>query len=209
MYNNLVSVFCRLPMLNYNWIDPQDVSAECTRRIVAVDGAIKAMCNRLVVADVSNRTSRDLAEQCIKVCYSRTTKLRWLYQISVSFIDVRKGHVTSNSILYSRLFLLCSLYWYWQSKKIFENIFRSLSWFAHAKPGLFSSPAASIASFPSSATTVVWCIATPCIRPCLSSPDSAPRWNLRKKVCRNALSVCRGKYWKTEKWVLSKRYRFI
>ena len=29
-----------------------DVSAECTRRIVAVDGAIKAMCNRLVVADV-------------------------------------------------------------------------------------------------------------------------------------------------------------
>ena len=44
-----------------------DVSAECTRRIVAVDGAIKAMCNRLVVADVSSRTSRDLAEQCIKV----------------------------------------------------------------------------------------------------------------------------------------------
>ena len=44
-----------------------DVSAECTRRIVAVDGAIKAMCNRLVVADVTNRTSRDLAEQCIKV----------------------------------------------------------------------------------------------------------------------------------------------
>ena len=30
-----------------------DVSAECTRRIVAVDGAIKAMCNRLVVADVT------------------------------------------------------------------------------------------------------------------------------------------------------------
>ena len=44
-----------------------DVSAECTRRIVAVDGAIKAMCNRLVVADVTNRTSKDLAEQCIKV----------------------------------------------------------------------------------------------------------------------------------------------
>ena len=44
-----------------------DVSAECTRRIVAVDGAIKAMCNRLVVADLDSRTSRDLAEQCIKV----------------------------------------------------------------------------------------------------------------------------------------------
>lgn len=44
-----------------------DVSAECTRRIVAVDGTIKAICNRLVVADVSCRTSKDLAEQCIKV----------------------------------------------------------------------------------------------------------------------------------------------
>ncbi|TRY76293.1 hypothetical protein TCAL_07314 [Tigriopus californicus] len=45
-----------------------DVSAECTRRIVAVDGAVKAMCNRLVIADiVGSRASKDLAEQCIKV----------------------------------------------------------------------------------------------------------------------------------------------
>ncbi|KAG7160057.1 E3 ubiquitin-protein ligase HECTD1-like [Homarus americanus] len=44
-----------------------DVSAECTRRITTVEGAIKAMCNRLVVADVCSRTSKDLAEQCIKV----------------------------------------------------------------------------------------------------------------------------------------------
>lgn len=44
-----------------------DVSAECTRRIVSVDGTIKAICNRLVVANVSSRTSKDLAEQCIKV----------------------------------------------------------------------------------------------------------------------------------------------
>ncbi|XP_074662874.1 E3 ubiquitin-protein ligase HECTD1-like [Tubulanus polymorphus] len=44
-----------------------DVSAECTRRIVAVDGAIKAICNRLVVVEISSRTSLDLAEQCIKV----------------------------------------------------------------------------------------------------------------------------------------------
>ena len=45
-----------------------DVSAECTRRIVAVEGAVKAMCNRLVVADVvGSRASKDLAEQCIKV----------------------------------------------------------------------------------------------------------------------------------------------
>lgn len=44
-----------------------DVSAECTRRIVAVDGAIKAICNRLVVVEMTSRTSKDLAEQCIKV----------------------------------------------------------------------------------------------------------------------------------------------
>lgn len=47
-----------------------DVSAECTRRIVAIDGAVKAICDRLVVAELSSRTSRDLAEQCVKVnCY--------------------------------------------------------------------------------------------------------------------------------------------
>jgi len=44
-----------------------DVSAECTRRIVAVEGAVKAMCTRLEVVDLTNRTSKDLAEQCIKV----------------------------------------------------------------------------------------------------------------------------------------------
>lgn len=44
-----------------------DVSAECTRRIVAMDGAIRAICNRLVLAELSSRTSKDLAEQCVKV----------------------------------------------------------------------------------------------------------------------------------------------
>ncbi|CAA9997520.1 unnamed protein product [Nesidiocoris tenuis] len=44
-----------------------DVSAECTRRIVAMEGAVKAICNRLVVTEMSSRTSKDLAEQCIKV----------------------------------------------------------------------------------------------------------------------------------------------
>ncbi|XP_052768700.1 E3 ubiquitin-protein ligase HECTD1-like isoform X1 [Mya arenaria] len=44
-----------------------DVSAECTRRIVAVEGAVKALCNRLVLVDMESRTSKDLAEQCIKV----------------------------------------------------------------------------------------------------------------------------------------------
>ena len=44
-----------------------EVSAECTRRVVAVDGAVKALCSRLATADLSQRTSRDLAEQCVKV----------------------------------------------------------------------------------------------------------------------------------------------
>lgn len=47
-----------------------DVSAECTRRIIAIDGAVKAICNRLVVSDFTSRTSKDLAEQCIKVSES-------------------------------------------------------------------------------------------------------------------------------------------
>lgn len=34
---------------------------------MSVDGAIKAICNRLVVAECSSRTSKDVAEQCIKV----------------------------------------------------------------------------------------------------------------------------------------------
>ncbi|XP_043269545.1 E3 ubiquitin-protein ligase HECTD1 isoform X3 [Venturia canescens] len=44
-----------------------DVSAECTRRVVAMDGAVKAICGRLSGAGLGSRASRDLAEQCIKV----------------------------------------------------------------------------------------------------------------------------------------------
>ena len=54
-----------------------DVSAECTRRIVGVDGAIKALCNRLVVVELNNRTSRDLAEQCVKVTHAYV--YTWVY----------------------------------------------------------------------------------------------------------------------------------
>lgn len=32
-----------------------------------MDGAVRAICNRLVVAELSSRTSKDLAEQCVKV----------------------------------------------------------------------------------------------------------------------------------------------
>ena len=45
-----------------------DVSAECSRRIISVEGAVKALCTRLMVVDISSRTSKDLAEQCVKVC---------------------------------------------------------------------------------------------------------------------------------------------
>lgn len=45
-----------------------DVSAECTRRVVAIEGAIKAICGRLSIVSLESRVSRDLAEQCIKVC---------------------------------------------------------------------------------------------------------------------------------------------
>jgi E3 ubiquitin-protein ligase HECTD1 len=43
-----------------------DVSQDCTRRIVAVDGTVRAICNRLLVIEVDNKQSKDLAEQCIK-----------------------------------------------------------------------------------------------------------------------------------------------
>ncbi|XP_046415762.1 E3 ubiquitin-protein ligase HECTD1 isoform X1 [Neodiprion fabricii] len=44
-----------------------DVSAECTRRVISMDGAVKAICGRLSGAGLGSRASRDLAEQCIKV----------------------------------------------------------------------------------------------------------------------------------------------
>ncbi|CDK13343.1 E3 ubiquitin-protein ligase [Caenorhabditis elegans] len=44
-----------------------DVSNECTRRITQVDGAVKAICTRLAAADISDRSSKDLAEQCVKL----------------------------------------------------------------------------------------------------------------------------------------------
>lgn len=63
-----------------------DVSAECTRRVVAVDGAVKALCGRLGTADLQQRTSRDLAEQCVKVdththslSFIKKTFLRYLF----------------------------------------------------------------------------------------------------------------------------------
>lgn len=44
-----------------------DVSVDCTRRITAVDSALKAIITRMKTSDMSSRTSKDLAEQCVKV----------------------------------------------------------------------------------------------------------------------------------------------
>lgn len=46
-----------------------DVSVDCTRRITAVDGALKAIITRMKTSDMSSRTSKDLAEQCVKVWF--------------------------------------------------------------------------------------------------------------------------------------------
>lgn len=63
-----------------------DVSAECTRRIVGVDGAIKALCNRLVVVELNNRTSRDLAEQCVKV--GRREEVIYLIRVMANVSEI-------------------------------------------------------------------------------------------------------------------------
>lgn len=44
-----------------------DVSVDCTRRITSVDGALKALVKRVDSADFSSRSSKDVAEQCVKV----------------------------------------------------------------------------------------------------------------------------------------------
>ena len=44
-----------------------DVSVDCTRRITSVDGALNAIVRRLNNVDLSSRSSKDLAEQSVKV----------------------------------------------------------------------------------------------------------------------------------------------
>ncbi|VDN20657.1 unnamed protein product [Gongylonema pulchrum] len=38
-----------------------------TENVLEVEGAVKAICNRLAVAEMDDRTSKDLAEQCVKL----------------------------------------------------------------------------------------------------------------------------------------------
>lgn len=44
-----------------------DVSVDCTRRITSVDGALRAIVRRVESADLGSRSSKDVAEQCVKV----------------------------------------------------------------------------------------------------------------------------------------------
>ena len=44
-----------------------DVSADCARRIVGVEGTVAAICNRLQTANLLVQETRDLAMQCVKV----------------------------------------------------------------------------------------------------------------------------------------------
>lgn len=46
-----------------------DVSVDCTRKIASVDGALKAIVQRLDNVNMSSRASKDLTEQCVKVGY--------------------------------------------------------------------------------------------------------------------------------------------
>lgn len=45
-----------------------DVSVDCSRRIAAVKGAFGAIMLRLNNIDLTSRVSKDLTEQCVKVC---------------------------------------------------------------------------------------------------------------------------------------------
>ena len=63
-----------------------DVSAECSRRITQVDGAVKALCDRLLISPdilIASRTARDLAEQCIKVFYLSKSLFKEAFSIKV------------------------------------------------------------------------------------------------------------------------------
>lgn len=45
-----------------------DVSADCARRLAAVDGSLQSIVQRVAAVNIESRPSKDLAEQCTKVC---------------------------------------------------------------------------------------------------------------------------------------------
>ncbi|CAD5227639.1 unnamed protein product [Bursaphelenchus xylophilus] len=93
-----------------------DVSNECTRRITQVEGAVKAICHRLTLADMNDRTSRDLAEQCVKllesVCQRETPAVYEAGGLQAMLTLVgHKGNVIHKDTLYSAMAVvqrLCS-----------------------------------------------------------------------------------------------------
>ena len=64
-----------------------DVSVDCTRRITAVDGALKAIITRMKAANVRSRTSKDLAEQCVKV--SRENRVFLVHMRSICHYRIK------------------------------------------------------------------------------------------------------------------------
>ena len=46
-----------------------DVSADCARRLAAVDGSLQSIVQRIATMNIDSRPSKDLAEQCTKVSY--------------------------------------------------------------------------------------------------------------------------------------------
>ena len=62
-----------------------------------MEGAVKALCNRLVVAEMSSHPSKDLAEQCIKVL-ARLRPLQFcvcvMLMSAVLFVCGKKNIVT-------------------------------------------------------------------------------------------------------------------
>lgn len=91
-----------------------DVSNECTRRITQVEGAVKAICARLAAAEMSDRSSKDLAEQCVKllehVCQRETMAVydagginAMLNLVRVHGVQVHKDTVHSAMSVVTRL----------------------------------------------------------------------------------------------------------
>lgn len=51
-----------------------DVSGDCARRIVGVEGAVEGICKRLTAANLLVQNTRDLAMQCVKVRQAAVTR---------------------------------------------------------------------------------------------------------------------------------------
>ena len=91
-----------------------DVSQECTRRIVNCPGTIRAICTRLQVVERDNKTSRDIAEQCIKslelICQRESSAVLEAGGLTciLPFINEHGRHIYKDS-LYSAMSVVARL----------------------------------------------------------------------------------------------------